>query len=92
MTPEQLLEAGYQEFNWNNGTIMEYWKPLGLNEKDERYKTELLDRRLCVKFGEWNNRPFVVWLYGPGCGIECRGVQTIDQLEQLRILVNGGYE
>lgn len=79
MTPEQLLEAGYKKRSWNNGAVMEYWKPV-VGE---------FDRRLAVTFGEWKHRLFTVRLYGPGCAIECHGVLTIEQLEALYALVAG---
>lgn len=88
MTPEQLLAAGYQEFNWNNGAIMEYWKPL-----DESAQVEVaFNQRLAVRFNEWKNRPFGVWLLTAACGIEFKGVQTVEHLEQLYALVSGSNE
>jgi len=86
MTPEQLLEAGYQEFNWNNGAIMEYWKPLrGYSVT----ATEQFERRLAVRFGEWKHQAFRVFLLTEVCGIQCQNVQTVEQLEALYRLVAG---
>lgn len=89
MTPEQLLQLGYEKFNWNNGAVMEYWKPL---EGKNKTATEQFERRLTVRFGEWKDRPFSVWLLTEVCGIECKNVHTIKQLEQLYEVVSWRVE
>jgi len=71
------LEAeGYHRFEWNAGTIIEYWKGLGQDESD-------FNTRFSVRFGEWRHRPFVVYITGSSWMMPLPHIKTYDQLEQL---------
>lgn len=90
MTPEQLLEAGYDTFDWDSGGAMrEYWKPLNTDPGERALQFK---QRLSVQFFEWKGKPFSVWLYTDAGGMPCRSVNTVEQLETLYKLVSGGDE
>lgn len=81
MTEEQLKVHKWKLFSWNNGAILEYWKPLrGKNN---------FDFRLSVRFGEYPEpkRPFAVYLTANTQMIWLRHIQTITELEALYALL-----
>lgn len=75
MTPKELKALGYREFSWNSGAIMEYWKPLSLDE-DFTY-------RIGVRFGAWKHIPFEVFIWSSLGGLCLKHIKTAEQVEML---------
>lgn len=82
VTPKILERYGYDKFEWNNGAIIEYWKSFATYPND-------FDYRIGVRFGEWENREYVVWLIFRNHMHDYKNIKTIDQLEQLYTLLSG---
>ena len=76
MTPQELEMHGYRRFSWNNGTIIEYWKSIGIANDD-------FESRIGVRFGEWKDTSFLVWLFFPHQAVSLRHITTIKQVERL---------
>jgi hypothetical protein len=79
LTPEQLKKRGYKEFSWNNGTIMEYWKPI--------FPKRGRDCLVCVRFGEHNDYPFMVYIIAGSAMLRLKHLQTINEVEALYALL-----
>lgn len=80
MTPAELLAAGFHEFNWNNGAIMEYWK--SITEDEDGF-----DFRVGVRFGEWKDKPFLVWFITGSSMTSMPKIKTVEQLNQFYEMV-----
>ena len=81
LTPRILEECRYNRFEWNNGTIIEYWKPLAANDD--------FDHKVCVRFGEWKDEPFSVYIVALHSMYNCKHIKTISDLEKLYTLLSG---
>jgi len=82
ITPKELEQLGYRRFEWNNGAILEYWKPLGDDDDFEH--------RLGVRFGEWRHIPHIVYIWSRIGGYKFKHIETTSQLEQVYRLIVGG--
>jgi hypothetical protein len=82
LTPENLEKLGYKRFDWNGGSIPEYWKSIGESEDD-------FNRRVSVRFGEWNDRPHVVYLVQVQNHSVIKHIKTTWELEQLYSMLSG---
>lgn len=80
MTPRELEAHGYQRFSWNHGVIIEYWKSITKNDDD-------FECRIGVRFGEWKDIPFIVWLFFSHQAHPLRHITMIEQVEQLYMLL-----
>jgi len=80
LTQEELEKHGYCRFSWNDGAIVEYWKSFR--------KTGDFDYRVGVRFGEYRNTPFTVWLILPSFMYSLRHLTTVEQVEQLLTLLS----
>lgn len=80
MTPEELARHGYNLMSWNGGTIPEYWKPL---RGDDEF-----NYRIGVRFNEYKNRPFAVWLTVGSNMHECKRIKNVSQLNALHFLLS----
>lgn len=79
LTAADLKKHGYKEFVWNGGLIMEYWKPL--------FKKRGRDVRLAVRFGEYQDRLFLVYIILPEHMLCLKHIQTLAELEALYALL-----
>lgn len=75
ITPDQLKANDWREFSWNNGSIMEYWKPLG--------RPDDFDFRLGVRFGEYKKVPPIVYLHTCRTYTPLLHVRNYEQLHGL---------
>lgn len=83
ITSDGLMAQGWNKFSWNNGTIMEYWKPIQCADDQNRC--------VCVRFGEHPSSPFLVYLRFPQYMYAMRHIDTMNKLNALyRSMV--GYE
>ena len=77
ITKKQLKDNQWRRFSWDNGTIIEYWKPI-----DSRNDFELCPR-LSVRFGEYRNVSFVVYLFTSSNITPLLHIQQYSQLQEL---------
>lgn len=78
--PEILEAHGFRLQLWNAGKLIEYWKPLCLKDG--------WNWRLAVRFGEFRDRPSVVWLITGRAMTQLPHIDTVEKLEQLYELLN----
>jgi hypothetical protein len=83
ITPEELLNLGFEEFAWNGGLIMEYWLSLFPDTEKE------WDYRLGIRFNEFRDKPFIVWLFTGSAMTQLRHIDTVEKVSQLYELVAG---
>jgi hypothetical protein len=83
ITPEELLNLGFDEFAWNGGIIMEYWLSLFPGTEKE------WDYRLGIRFNEFRDKPFIVWLFTGSAMTQLRHIDTIEKASQLYELMTG---
>ena len=81
MFPQVLAALGWQRFEWNNGMIVEYWKPV---RQDGDFRN-----RIGVRFGEYANVPFTVYLWSKLGGYQLPNIHTVGQLLSLYRLISG---
>lgn len=79
LTPEALKKRGYKELSWNGGIIMEYWKPI--------FPKRGQDVRLAVRFGEYPDYPFMVYIIMPQVMLGLKHIQTLAEVEALYALL-----
>ena len=83
LTEPNLQNAGYRRFEWNNGMMLEYWKPL-------TESTDMLlpfSRRLCVRLGELPGNTTVYIVSDTYYMFRACGVKSVGDLELLRKLL-----
>jgi hypothetical protein len=81
ITQRGLEKLGYKRFSWNNGAIVEHWKSIAADGS--------FDARIGVRFGEFRNEPYVVWLIFPYYMFPVRHLRTLNEIEQLWKLLSG---
>lgn len=83
MTPDELKRIGCQHITWNGGAFEEYYLPItgsgrGYNES-----------RICVRFGEIRDVPYIVYLFLPGAGMMLDHINSATKFAQLYTLLTG---
>ncbi len=77
ITPQALEQHGYRRREWNDGAVVEYWKAIQS------------DSRVSVRFGEIAHESFRVWLFFPHHIQPLTHITTVEEVEQLHILLSG---
>lgn len=75
ITQKQLKDNRWHRFSWNNGSIIEYWKPLDSSKN--------FDYRLGVRFGEYVGALSIVYLFAGHSYTPLTHIQSYDQLQNL---------
>lgn len=77
--PIALQALGFEQFSWNGGVIIEWWKSI---RKDGDF-----NMRLSVMFNEWKHIPFIVYIVTPSQRLSLRHIKTTSELLQLHHLL-----
>jgi len=80
ITPQNLEQYGFRLIEWNRGVILEYWKS---------FRDDNQDFRIGVRFGEFKDVPYIVWLVFPDSMYALKHFNSIEQVEQLLDLLSG---
>ena len=81
---DMLEQLGLNKIIYN-GIIPEYFIPLS-----EKYDPEIYcDYKIAIRFGEWKNEDFRVWLFSAGSMTFCKDIRTFNQIKQLYFMLKG---
>ena len=83
ITQDFLKGKGWNKIEWNGGVIIGYYWPLDKGHDSETYR----DADIEVRFGEYKNEDFRVWLCVPSKMIYFKGIKTYEQIKKLYFLL-----
>lgn len=79
ITQEELKNNRWKRFEWNGGTIIEWWKPI---------IGQSFDSRIGVRFGEYKgNVPPIVYLFFSSAYLPLLHIQNYEKLHALYVAI-----
>lgn len=86
ITQADLEGHGWLTMQWNGGITTECYWPL--DNRPPELPGHPPRNRLSVRFNERTDRPFSAWLFVVQCGYELPHIQSMDELNQLILLLS----